>query len=572
VLQPPPLSIIATISINMEKEALAAIESGESKEEPAVVTAVDPIDDTKDDEDFDLLTLPESTHTLLFTEPIHSKAFLFSLAIASLSIMCLILALTNKVVTLDGMREIPGNVGHTVKIAQFASIFIALLMEEEIPTGLCLLRHIPKNYFKSKFPNLKYYKFVASCSLRILMGYIFLVSVMLLLMMADNVLDIFFDFIALQFLQQLDDVAFNLARMGVFSKSLRAATRNKYFQTELRRHTKVNGNRKISFFLKAIYFVNLVALLGAQIYVTVRQGNGDYQCKSITVRFKDEVWEKSLVQMPGEEMKEMALVYPYFNGIYNQDGTSNDGRPVYVEQNKFDGTSFDTASPDTGNMSVKIPAKIQYCKSIRAWVFLHEYIRKSTRDDSECPWLLRSEETEVYDIEEVQGPWQVWAGVIRKTDVEILCNECNDDADCNLNGVCKKDGKCECFDDVEGVQFIGSHCEVRIEDACKTIYGEEYNDTWSVALLGWGQGVFQEYDRPVYVYRGGHPLINDSESDAVFLLYSGDRWFGIYQPGGKLLFGENFQIIVEDAVTNYHAFWDRAYTTGTVISDAQLRM
>lgn len=149
----------------MEKEALAAIESGESKEEPAVVTAVDPIDDTKDDEDFDLLTLPESTHTLLFTEPIHSKAFLFSLAIASLSIMCLLLALTNKVVTLDGMREIPGNVGHTVKIAQFASIFIALLMEEEIPTGLCLLRHIPKNYFKSKFPNLKYYKFVASCSL-----------------------------------------------------------------------------------------------------------------------------------------------------------------------------------------------------------------------------------------------------------------------------------------------------------------------------------------------------------------------------------------------------------------------
>ena len=63
---------------------------------------------------------------------------------------------------------------------------------------------------------------------------------------------------------------------------------------------------------------------------------------------------------------------------------------------------------------------------------------------------------------------------VDKLAVEILCNECNDDADCNLNGVCKKDGKCECFDDVEGVQFIGSHCEVRIEDACKTIYGGEF--------------------------------------------------------------------------------------------------
>jgi len=88
-----------------------------------------------------------------------------------------------------------------------------------------------------------------------------------------------------------------------------------------------------------------------------------------------------------------------------------------VEQKKFDGTPFDTTSPDPVNISVKIPARIQYCKSIRAWVFMHEYIRKSTHhEDSECPWLLRSEETDVYDIEEVQGPWQVWAGVIGKTD------------------------------------------------------------------------------------------------------------------------------------------------------------
>ena len=67
----------------MEKESLALatslpeIETGASKDEPAVFTAVDTNDDTKDDEDFDPITLPESTHTLLFTEPIHSRAFLF---------------------------------------------------------------------------------------------------------------------------------------------------------------------------------------------------------------------------------------------------------------------------------------------------------------------------------------------------------------------------------------------------------------------------------------------------------------------------------------------------------------
>ena len=63
-----------------------------------------------------------------------------------------------------------------------------------------------------------------------------------------------------------------------------------------------------------------------------------------------------------------------------------------------------------------MPAQIKYCKSIRAWVFTHEYIHKSARDDPDCPWLLRSEETDAYDIEEVQGPWQVWEGVISRTD------------------------------------------------------------------------------------------------------------------------------------------------------------
>mmetsp|Transcript_2542 Transcript_2542/g.3810 ORF Transcript_2542/g.3810 Transcript_2542/m.3810 type:complete len:648 (+) Transcript_2542:57-2000(+) len=537
-----------------------------AKEAAAGVSAVGigTIDDTKD-EDFDPITLPQSTHTLLFTEPVCSKSFQFSVAIATLSILCLLLALTNNGITLDGIGQVPANVGMSVKIAQFASIFIALLMEEEIPTGLYLLRRIPKTYFKSKFPELCYSKFVAAAILRIFMGYLFLVNVLFLLMMSDNVIDIFFDFIALQFLQQLDDISFNLARMGVFSKSLRVATTSKYFRTEFRRQTKVKRSKRIGFFLKAIYFINLMILLAAQIYVTVKQGNGDYQCKSITVIIKDEVWEESVVKMPGEESKAMVLVYPYFNGSYNQDGTSHDGRPVYVEQKKFDGTPFDTTFPDPVNISVKIPARIQYCKSIRAWVFMHEYIRKSTHhEDSECPWLLRSEETDVYDIEEVQGPWQVWAGVIGKTDVDITCNECNDNADCNLNGECKKDGKCECFKDVEGVQFIGQHCEVRLKDDCHTIYGEEFNDTWSVVPVGWGKGLFQEYDRPVYVYQGGNPLIDD-DNDAALLIYSGDRWFGLYQPGWQFLFGETFEPFFKASVMNYHAFWDRAYNSGTVI-------
>ena len=243
------ISLVTSVEI---ESGVNGADSPNTKKEAAAATAVDTIDDAKE-EDFDVITLPESTHTLLFTEPIDSRAFQFSFAIAALSIMCLLLALINNDRVKFGRSATPANVGIAVKISQYASIFIALLMEEEIPTGLYLLRRISKPYFRSKFPELKYHKFVHSCILRIFMGYLFLVNVFLILIMARGVLDIFFDFIALQFLQQLDDIAFNLARMGVFSKSLREATTKEYFRIEFKKEVnKAERNRRISGFLVSV--------------------------------------------------------------------------------------------------------------------------------------------------------------------------------------------------------------------------------------------------------------------------------------------------------------------------------
>lgn len=76
-----------------------------------------------------------------------------------------------------------------------------------------------------------------------------------------------------------------------------------------------------------------------------------------------------------------------------------------------------------------------------------------------------------------------------------------------------------------------------------------YNESWGVVPVDWGeQGLWQEYDRPVYLHYGGNPFINDA--DVAVLIYSGDRWFGVYQPRGKVLF-QDFSIF-KAAVTNYH--------------------
>ena len=67
-----------------------------------------------------------------------------------------------------------------------------------------------------------------------------------------------------------------------------------------------------------------------------------------------------------DEFAEMTVVYSYFNGVYERDGTYN-RRPVYKELNKYDERQY----------NITTPAEIKYCQSINAWVFSHPDISKS---------------------------------------------------------------------------------------------------------------------------------------------------------------------------------------------------
>ena len=84
-------------------------------------------DDVKDD-----MQLPQSTHTLFFTENLLSLPFAFGTVIVAMSCLCLILVLLNN---LHGGSEgnvfdVPANVSTHVRAAQYLSILVALLMEE----------------------------------------------------------------------------------------------------------------------------------------------------------------------------------------------------------------------------------------------------------------------------------------------------------------------------------------------------------------------------------------------------------------------------------------------------------
>ncbi|KAL9180841.1 hypothetical protein ACHAXT_011294 [Thalassiosira profunda] len=538
-----------------------------------------PVDLSDRDHIKDPVQLPQSTHSLLFSEPVCSLPFAFAVGILLISFGCLGLAFVNNI----DVNDVPVNVTPAVRGAQYLSILVALLMEEEIPTGLYLLRRISRQSLRQQFPQMKYRKFFLSAAVRIANGYYFLLNVLLVLIQAEGVLDIFYDVLALQFVQQLDDIAFSLAKIDVFGKSLQRACTARVFEAEFEKQKgRGRKERNLSIFLRAVYFVNICGMLAGMAVVSIRQMNGHYQEDSITVDYGETVWNGAWVRIPSwlpptglytpppGELAEWTLVYSFFNGVYEKSGFEN-GRPVYRERRKFDRSPYERV----------VPAEIKYCQDIGAWVFTHENIfRTKSRTTEGCNWLLRSPPTEAFDLLEVEGTWQVWVGVIGRADVTIESNLCLDSADCNLNGDCV-DGACQCFTD-DGAQFLGTHCEVKLRDNCRSIVAEFYNSTWSVATLGEflpdsypENAIFEEYSRPAYIYTGGNPDLDNFmgayklslESEAVFnitleeigldvgviLMYTGSRWImSFYLESGD-------PDAMLEGVLVYHAFWNRAF-------------
>ena len=85
-----------------------------------------PVDLSDRDHIKDPVQLPQSTHSLLFSEPICSLPFAFAVGILLISFGCLGLAFVNNI----DVNDVPVNVTPAVRGAQYLSILVALLMEE----------------------------------------------------------------------------------------------------------------------------------------------------------------------------------------------------------------------------------------------------------------------------------------------------------------------------------------------------------------------------------------------------------------------------------------------------------
>lgn len=215
--------------------------------------------------------------------------------------------------------------------------------------------------------------------------------------------------------------------------------------------------------------MNLVILYAGFIYVTRKQKTSQFQCQRLSISFADNVWSEALVRTKGGGIEERVLMYSSFSGTYKletdgakleTDGARVVGRPVYVEQNKRDGDPFQE----------KNPARFMYCKEEEAWVFVHDRIlqHEDDKEHSKCRWLMKSPKTKSFDLASVPlTGWSVWMGTIVSGETLIItCDECEQNTDCNSNGICEE-GECKC----KTKEYFGKHCEV--EYPCEYMTGEK---------------------------------------------------------------------------------------------------
>jgi hypothetical protein len=121
---------------------------------------------------------------------------------------------------------------------------------------------------------------------------------------------------ALEFVESIDDVVFELAKRGFFGHILKdAANQSHEFS-----YKKGSQNKKyklwINRFVRLMYFFNAGVMITLLCVIMTKQNQGAYRCKSFSVQFGDNTWDESWIELENGGLEQRLLVYSHFNGVY----------------------------------------------------------------------------------------------------------------------------------------------------------------------------------------------------------------------------------------------------------------
>jgi hypothetical protein len=288
------------------------------------------------------------------------------------------------------------------------------------------------------------YKFVLAGVLQMTVGAFMIIDLFLLMMTGSDVLGMCLNFAALHFVQDIDDVCFVVASMGLLGETIQREVHCTSFQSPhppLRpylvltvfcvanvflylQQTRLGvGDIMVAAYIKkrtvwlrrVLYTVLLITLYSWFFVIASWQMNGKFMCYTILVQFGD-AYEPEL---------------PFLSGQFIAKRRQND-RPVYVDRTKT--------------------LKLRYSGSQKAWVF------KPIDASNKTNILIKSSETKSFDVLSVANlPWfqNTAEGFVPVDWLTLRNHECNEDTCPHDRGSCDDGNNCVCRE-----EYIGENCQL----------------------------------------------------------------------------------------------------------------
>eukprot|EP00977_Amphora_coffeiformis_P027152 scaffold34585_cov221-Amphora_coffeaeformis.AAC.3 len=473
------------------------------------------------------------TFSFMIVAPISSVPFMYAMFVFCLQLTCFFLVAANLTdFGSDNTFSIPANVESAVRITQILALLMAVVTQEDVRGAFSLLIN---GYSERKYHEFAgeatFFKWSLSVACRFVEGSLGLVVTFILIVAEDNVVDVLLNFTAMEFVSQLDKVAFSLAQQGYANRAnipiCDVITVKRYYS----RRSKVLSRT-------AVLVTILVALLYGWFRILVMQQSGHFLCSTVLVQFSD-TFQPAMASFSG-----------YYDRASNPSGLRS-SRVEYIERK-------------SGR------AKFAYCTSESRWTFVFDKQNDPGEDNempqiNPCEWIATSEETSEFDILKVTAsPWVVRSDNLAEVPIQhfrMECQDChpNDRRACGNRGMCSNDNTCRCDQVYFGrqCQFAAPCDELVLDERAEGFLGTR---VWSSRfdILKSEETVVEVYESPVYTNAYETGLY-----DIIF--FTGRRW--VLSHTGLLDIGQTNVSGLVDFFANFHGAYSKyevAFISGSV--------
>eukprot|EP00984_Skeletonema_dohrnii_P025011 scaffold14154_cov114-Skeletonema_dohrnii-CCMP3373.AAC.5 len=490
---------------------------------------------TKTPSESDDPCLPEDTFSFLIYSRVRSRAFCLATFVLLFQITIYGVLAVEILDVRNGRNPLllPVNVHPSVRAAEFLSTVVAIIIQDDARKAVTLLRDGFDQDLPKAFEGTTKAKWILSILLRAFVGMFGLFLTFLLIMQSTDVINLLLNFLAMEFVSQLDDLVFVLTREGFFGRRLQKEA--KKLSNTFYRVSHLSADSRTASIVTKVYFIFLFTVMfAAWGYIVWNQKNGKYMCPQIFAQF-------------GDEVAPMLGTFSGFFFLRNQRDYLIEHRwKQYVEGYRLSYTD------EQGRVL------LSYCNREKRWTLslTDGYYRNP------CVWIAASDQTiDDFDVvKTVNSQWVVRTptkhkvgNIVPLSQHFLTCFECigeifDYDFDMCEYGACTqlagkyKGHECKCNPGYYGLFCDNKPCqtlEIESEGFMKTGGpNPSYFDS-KYGLIG-----AHTYAYPVYTSLGDNQTLSD---DTDFILFTGARWILSY----KSLFPELKDVNDVDGLVRY---------------------